>query len=222
MPQIKVEITPDEEGREACSIVWVWNQNLKEWELNSKSEHAYDAMGHQTMNSYLYWDEYAEVWRSGYKHEYAYDAMDNQTLEAKYGWDYNTQDWVGSTKWEKNFDTYHNETSVFKYQWSNNLNNWSIGSMATLTYDTSVSGENVLGIDTPSKQLTESLITLSDGAVLSQKNSTYYYSPMSNSAISQMKADGDEERIIDLFGQQVDQMTPGKVYIRGNAKVMIR
>lgn len=215
-------ITPDEKGHEADVIGWQWDWNLGDWTLASRTELAYDQWNNQTLNASYSWDEYSQAWRGESKNESAFDSMGNQTLEAHYSWDYYSQEWIGSKKWEKTFDAYGNETSLSKYQWDNGLKGWDLGSMSILTYDTSVSGDLVLGISSPSKLLSESLTTLNGGVTTSQRNSTYYYSPTSNSAISQVKSDAGEVQIFNLYGQKVNHMTHGNIYLRGNAKVMTR
>lgn len=168
------------------------------------------------------WDASLNDWIGSGKIESAYDAMGNQTLCINSVWDSSLNAFVNTEKWEKTFDTMGNETSCNKYLWNRGIQDWSLTFVSSSEYDTSVSGENVLGIDTRSKLLNESQTTMSDGIILSQKSSTYYYSPMSGTAISQIRTEAPEECIIDLYGKKVRQMEPGKIYIRGNAKVMMQ
>lgn len=222
-PSYKYEYSYDENGFYSQFVCYMRFDINEDWRGIAKDDIVSDERGNMlSCISWLWATRGADNWVQSTKVEKAFDANNNQTFLAQYEWDRNTEEWYGNEKWEKAFDDYNNETSATKYMWNSSAKDWSVATMSAATYDTTVAGENVLGIYTNSKLLTESSTRLRNDAITSQKLSTYHYSPVENAAISQVGMDADDEHVIDLFGLQVDRINRGKVYIRGNAKVMMR
>lgn len=175
----KEEVTYNADGYDYLWMDYYWNSSTSSWVSDSKDEDFFDANGDVELNLQSIFDESSSSWLDVYKSEYTYNINHQMMSETYFEINEGTMQWTMQGKDEFSYDEEGNAVETISSGW--NSSDWLLWSKEELTFDYSVSNDEVVYPNEYNDFLYSHKITnmnyyLWDGSWQDHEQFVFYYS----------------------------------------------